>query len=96
MPSQIAKVTATDANREFSKVLERVIDGEVIVITKNGKVVATINPATEAKLDAEADDARREAARQSLKKRLLSQKPLNLGKFDRNELYDEALDESSN
>ena len=89
MNRQHAKVTATDANREFSKVLERVIDGEVIVITKKGKVVATINPATEATLDAGAEEARRKAAWLKLKKRLLSQKPLNLGKFDRNELYDD-------
>ena len=82
-------VTATAANREFSKILERVIEGEVITITKQGKVVATINPASKATLDEAKEELRREAAWRMLLKRLKAQKPLNLGKFNREELYDD-------
>ena len=38
-------ITATEANRDFSKILERVIDGEEIAVTKHGDIVATIAPA---------------------------------------------------
>jgi prevent-host-death family protein len=38
-------ITATEANRDFSKILERVLAGEAIGITKRGAVVATLNPA---------------------------------------------------
>jgi prevent-host-death family protein len=37
-------ITATEANRDFSKLLEQVVDGDTIKITKHGKVVATISP----------------------------------------------------
>jgi len=46
--------TATEANRDFSKLLERVTEGEAIGITKRGQLVATLNPATPAKNDVEA------------------------------------------
>jgi prevent-host-death family protein len=38
-------ISATEANRDFSKLLERVIAGEEISVTKHGDVVATIVPA---------------------------------------------------
>jgi prevent-host-death family protein len=38
-------ITATEANRDFSKLLERVIAGEEISVTKHGDIVATITPA---------------------------------------------------
>ncbi len=47
-------VTATDANREFSKLLDRVTGGESIGITKRGRMVATINPVKPAADHAEA------------------------------------------
>jgi prevent-host-death family protein len=37
-------ITATEANRDFSKLLERVEKGEALNITKHGKIVATITP----------------------------------------------------
>ena len=38
-------ITATEANRDFSKLLERVMAGEEIGVTKHGDIVATIVPA---------------------------------------------------
>jgi prevent-host-death family protein len=38
-------ITATEANRDFSKLLERVMAGEEISVTKHGDIVATIIPA---------------------------------------------------
>ena len=46
-------ITATEANRDFSKLLERVTEGEAIGITKRGQLVATLNPATSVKNDVE-------------------------------------------
>ncbi|NJM29311.1 MAG: type II toxin-antitoxin system prevent-host-death family antitoxin [Rhizobiales bacterium] len=40
-------ITATEANRDFSKLLDRVAEGEAIGITKHGKIVATLRPAQE-------------------------------------------------
>jgi prevent-host-death family protein len=40
-------VTATDANRYFSKLLQRVENGEHITITKDGRPVAVMMPAAE-------------------------------------------------
>ena len=37
-------ITATDANRDFSKLLESVENGATVNITKHGRVVATIAP----------------------------------------------------
>ncbi len=37
-------ITATEANRDFSKLLERVENGDTISITKHGRIVATIAP----------------------------------------------------
>lgn len=78
-------VTATDANRDFSKLLEIACNGEEVAITKRGKVVATLGPATYP-TDGEAE---RRAAWQLLRSRLLSQKPLEIGRFSRDAIYDE-------
>lgn len=40
----MSEVTATDANRYFSKLLQRVENGEHITITKDGKPVAVLIP----------------------------------------------------
>ena len=47
-------ITATEANRDFSKLLEEVSEGESIGITKHGKVVATLNPVKAIDDEAEA------------------------------------------
>lgn len=38
-------ITATEANRDFSKLLDKVADGESINITKHGKIIASLIPA---------------------------------------------------
>lgn len=38
-------ITATEANRDFSKLLEQVANGDSINITKHGEIVATLVPA---------------------------------------------------
>lgn len=56
----MSEVTATDANRYFSKLLQRVENGEHITITKDGHPVAVLMPA-------DVDIARRKAALARLK-----------------------------
>jgi prevent-host-death family protein len=38
-------ITATEANRDFSKLLEQVENGDSVNITKHGKIIASIVPA---------------------------------------------------
>lgn len=78
-------VSAADANRHFSQILRDVKAGETVLVTSRGKPVARIEPA-------EPDEIRRverEAAWKALLHRLDSQPALNLGKFNRDELYDD-------
>lgn len=82
MSGAAAKVTATVANREFSKVLERVLAGETVTITKQGKSVATINPVSERD---EAFEARREA----FLERLRTQPMIKVARGTRDELYED-------
>lgn len=74
-------VTASDANRKFSKVLQEVSHGEVITVTSRGKPVATIAPA-------QADRGRHDAARQRLVERLRRQKAQGVRSWSRDELYE--------
>jgi prevent-host-death family protein len=46
-------ITATEANRDFSKLLEQVVEGDTVKITKHGKVVATIIPEKAPRADLE-------------------------------------------
>ena len=39
-------ITATEANRDFSKLLEQVAEGDTVNITKHGKIIASLVPAT--------------------------------------------------
>jgi prevent-host-death family protein len=76
-------VSAAEANRQFSKILREVREGETVVVTSHGEPVARIVPA-------ERDLAEREAAKQALLKRLRSQPAQNLGvTWTRDELYDD-------
>jgi prevent-host-death family protein len=75
-------ITATEANRDFSKLLEKVSAGEAIGITKRGKIVATLNPAR---------DFDSEEAQQSVRDHLaeLRKQPcLGIPRGTRDELYD--------
>jgi prevent-host-death family protein len=76
-------VTATEANRDFSKLLEEVSAGDTIGITKRGKMIATINPVQ--RID-------EETARAEVRKHLawLRQQPvLGIPRGGRDELYED-------
>lgn len=75
-------VSAADANRNFSKLLRDVRGGRSFVITSHGKPVAKIVPVDE-------DVDRREAAKAVLLKRLRTQRGVHIGRWTRDELYDE-------
>ena len=75
-------VSAAEANREFSKLLRGVRDGNSYVVTSHGRPVAKLVP-----VDEEA--IAREQARERLFARLRSQPVRNIGRWTRDELYDD-------
>lgn len=76
-------VTATEANRDFSKLLEEVNAGKAIGITKHGKMIAIINPVQQ--IDEEAARAR---IREHLE--WVRQQPvLGIPRGTRDELYED-------
>ena len=79
----MATMSAADANREFSKLLRRVRDGQSVTITSHGRPVAKLVPVSGA-------DRVREAARTALFKRLKSQKGGRIAKitWTRDELHE--------
>ena len=76
-------VSAADANRSFSKLLQGVKRGRSFIVTSHGKPVARIAP-PDAPGRAEA------AARDALLKRLRRQPVSDIGRWSRDELYEEA------
>jgi prevent-host-death family protein len=74
-------ISAADANRKFSQVLREVREGQSYVVTSHGKPVAKIVPAA-------SGDRFREAARRALLKRLGRQKARKIGRWTRDELYE--------
>jgi prevent-host-death family protein len=77
-------VSAADANRNFSKLLEGVRRGGTFVVTSHGKPIAKIAPV-------DAPGAAETAARKSLLKRLREQPVVNIGRWSRDELYEDAV-----
>jgi prevent-host-death family protein len=75
-------ISAADANREFSRLLRGVREGNSYVVTSHGRPVARLVPITE-------DTAAKEKARQTLFERLRSQPVVNAGPWTRDELYDD-------
>ena len=76
-------LSASEANRQFSKILRDVRQGETVIVTSHGEPVAKIVPA-------ERDLAEREAAKQALLEHLRAQPAQNLGiTWTRAELYDD-------
>jgi prevent-host-death family protein len=75
-------ITATEANRDFSKLLEQVTSGKSVGITKRGKVVATMSPARDFE-SAVAQKAVRDHFEQLRKQPLLG-----IVRGTRDELYD--------
>ena len=75
-------ISAAEANREFSKLLRRVREGESITIMSHGRPVAKLVPAG-------AEDRVRAAARKALLEHLRSQKGGKpIGRWTREELYE--------
>jgi len=78
-----ATVSAADANRQFSKLLRRVREGQTVTIMSHGRPIARLVPVG-------AEDRVREAARKALFKRLRSQKGVRIGPitWTRDELHE--------
>jgi prevent-host-death family protein len=75
-------VSAADANRKFSKVLSAVRSGRTYVVTAHGKAVAKIVPVVR-------DDGVARAARAALLKRLRTEPVVRIGRWTRDELYED-------
>jgi prevent-host-death family protein len=75
-------ITATEANREFSRILREVREGQTYVVTDHGRPVAKIVPTGE-------DDLAREEARRRLFERVRNQPFRNIGPWTRDELYED-------
>lgn len=74
-------VTATEANRHFSEILKEASEGEEIRIESRGKLVAELSPIRKT-------DRSQLAARDLLFERLRTAKPVVVGNWSRDELYD--------
>jgi prevent-host-death family protein len=75
-------VSAADANRRFSELLRTVRDGRSVIVTSHGKPVARIVPVTE-------HDPAAEGARAALFARLRSEPVVTVGRWTRDELYED-------
>jgi prevent-host-death family protein len=76
-------VSAADANRNFSQLLQGVRRGRIYVVTSHGKPVARLTPV--------AENGEMEAgARAALLKRLRKQRAVRVGSWTRDELYEDA------
>jgi len=73
-------ISATDANRDFSKLLDDVVRNGPVGITKRGRIVATISPVTR-------DDDEAEAFKRAHVERLRKQPVLGIPRGTRDELY---------
>jgi prevent-host-death family protein len=76
-------VSAADANRRFSELLRTVKTGRSVVVTSHGKPVAKITPIVH-------DGRAAEGARSALFARLRTERTVNVGRWTRHELYDDA------
>ena len=76
-------VSAADANRRFSELLRTVKQGRSVIVTSHGKPVAKIAPIVE-------DERTAAGARSALFARLRTQRAVNIGRWTRDELYDDA------
>jgi prevent-host-death family protein len=74
-------VTAAEANRQFSRVLREVSQGETFTVVSRGKPVATISASNMA-------TAQRLAAKASLLTRLHTQEATGSRDWSRDELYE--------
>lgn len=77
-------ISAADANRNFSALLRAVRSGKSYVVTSHGKPVARVVPASEQCVDASA-------SRDLLLKRLTAQQVVDVGRWTRDELYEDDI-----
>jgi prevent-host-death family protein len=77
-------VSAADANRRFSELLRTVRDGRSVLVTSHGKPVARIVPVTE-------QDRASEGAHAALLARLRAEPVTNIGRWRREDLYEDDL-----
>ena len=77
-------ISAADANRNFSAVLRSVGEGNCYIVTSYGKPVARIVPAGRHETVASM-------ARDVLLKRLASQPIVHVGRWSRDELYEDEV-----
>ena len=75
-------VSAADANRRFSKLLRAVREGQSYVVTSHGEPVARITPI-------EKNGRMLRGAKVALLKRLKAEPVLQIGRWRREELYEE-------
>ena len=75
-------ISAADANRRFSELLRAVKTGRTIVVTSHGRPVAKIVPIGD-------DEHTTERTRSALFARLRTERVVNVGRWKRDELYDE-------
>ena len=80
------EISAAEANRKFSELIRAVReDGSSYVVTSHGRPVAKITP-----VESEGRaDAARVAAFRVLMKRLKSQKAKDIGRWSRDEVYED-------
>jgi prevent-host-death family protein len=76
-------VSAADANRKFSRLLEDVRKGHSYIVTSHGRPVARISPVHE-------HDKAAAGARRALLARLRAESPVEVGRWTRDELYERA------
>ena len=75
-------VSAAEANRKFSKLLRTVREGQSYVVTSHGKAVAKIVPL-------QKSDGVTRGARTALVRRLRSERVTEIGRWSREELYED-------
>jgi prevent-host-death family protein len=81
-------ITLRAANQAFSRCIREVEAGEEFVITRNGKAVARLISADGKRVLTPAQEAARVRALEIMKQGW----PLNVGRFNRDEIYQERID----
>jgi prevent-host-death family protein len=76
-------VSAAEANRRFSRLLSEVRQGRSYVVTSHGRPVAKISPPGQS-------EEMTLAARKALFERLRRQPAVNIARWTRDELYEDA------
>jgi prevent-host-death family protein len=76
-------ISAAEANRRFSKVLRSVREGRSVVVTSHGKPVAKIVPA------GQRDNGSAWRARAALVARLRAEPVIDVGRWTRDDLYED-------